>query len=183
MAFDFIPLKAQIEQTKEWLSKEYTGIRSGRATPALLDNVQVEVYGSRLPLNQVANLGVEDARTIRVTPFDMGQLKEIEKAITDSNLGVGVSSDERGVRATFPELTSERREALGKLIREKLEEAKVSLRRVRDEVWDDIQKKEKDKEISADDKFRYKDDMQKLIDTGGAELDSIAERKRTEISN
>lgn len=183
MAYDFTYMKNEVRHTKEWLAQEYIRIRSGRATPALLDGISVEAYGGRLPLSQVAALGIESARTIRVSPYDAGQLKGIEKAIIDANLGVSVSSDDHGVRVSFPELTAERREVLGKLIRERLEEAKVRLRRVRDEVWDDLQKQEKDKALSTDDKFRHKDEMQKLIDTGTAELDALAERKRVEISN
>ena len=125
MAYDFSSLKQEITDTEEWLKKEFQGIRTGRAAPALLDNIQVESYGSRVPLNQVGNVGVEDARTLRVTLWNAEQVKDVEKAITDANLGVGVSSDERGVRVIFPELTSERRDTLIRISKDKLEEARV----------------------------------------------------------
>jgi len=183
MAYDFKPLGGKMKDTKEWLQKEYMGIRTGRATPALLDSVQVEVYGALTPLNHAASIAIEDARTLRVTPYDMGQTKEIEKAIVDANLGVSVGSDERGVRVAFPELTAERRGMLQKMLKEKLEDARIALRRARDETWDDIQTKEKNKEISTDDKFYFKDEMQKIIDEGTKELESVAAQKEKEISS
>ena len=183
MAYDFSPLKKKVTDTEEWLKKEYQGIRTGRATPTLLDGVLVESYGSRMPLIQVGSVSVEDARTIRIAPWDQSQIKAIEKGVTDANLGVGVSADERGVRVTFPELTSERRGALMKIAKDKLEDARVSLRGERDRVWSDIQKKEKESEISEDEKFRYKDEMQKLIDEGNKKLDALAEKKRAEIES
>lgn len=181
MTYDFSNLKQKVKDTEDWLKDEYAGIRTGRATPALLDNIRVDSYGSLLPINQVATVSVEDARTLRVTPYDVSAVKEIEKAITNSNLGVSVATDEKGTRLFFPELTSEGREALLKLVKEKLEHARVSLRTERDHTWEDIQKKEKDKEISEDDKFRYKDEMQKVIGEGNKELDAIVEKKEKEI--
>ena len=183
MAYDFSPLKKKVADTEEWLKKEYQGIRTGRATPTLLDGVLGESYGSRMPLIQVGSVSVEDARTIRIAPWDQSQIKAIEKGVTDANLGVGVSADERGVRVTFPELTSERRGALMKIAKDKLEDARVSLRGERDRVWSDIQKKEKESEISEDEKFRYKDEMQKLVDEGNKKLDILAEKKRAEIES
>ena len=183
MAYDFSPLKQKITDTEAWLRKEFQGIRTGRATPALLDNVQVEAFGSRMPLNQVGSVGVEDPRTLRVSVWNKDQIKSVEKAITDANLGVGVSADEGGVRVTFPELTTERRDMLIKLAKGKLEEARISLRSERDEVWNDIQKKEKDGEISEDDKFRYKEEMQKLVDGGNESLEVLAKKKEEEIQN
>ncbi len=181
MAYDFSHLKQKIEDTEIWLRKEFQGIRTGRATPTLLDNIQVESYGSRVPLNQVGNVGVEDARTLRVNVWNAEQVKDVEKAVTDANLGVGVSSDENGVRVTFPELTSERRDMLIKLSKDKLEEARVSLRNERDNVWNDIQKQEKNSEISEDEKFNYKNEMQKLVDNGNKSLDEIGKKKEEEI--
>lgn len=182
MAYDFTPLKKKITETEDWLKREFTGVRTGRASPAILDNVRVESYGSKLPINQVGTIGIEDARTIRVSPWDTTQIKEVEKAITAANLGVSVSVDERGVRVSFPELTSERRESLIKIAKAKLEDARIALRGARDEVWNDIQRKEKDGEMSEDDKFRGKDDMQKLIDGGNKSLEELLKKKELEIA-
>lgn len=183
MVYDFKKLKADMVEAKKWLEGEYFGIRTGRATPALLDVVQVEAYGARLPINQVASLGVEDARTIRITPYDMSQGKEIEKAITVSNLGVSVNTDDKGLRVTFPDLTSERREQLLKVVSQRLEEARVTIRTSRDEVWDDIQSKAQTKEVSEDEKFRFKEEMQKIVDDANRQIDAVAEKKRAELSS
>jgi ribosome recycling factor len=181
MAYDFKGLSKQIEDAKEWLRKEYTGVRTGRAAPGLLDSVQVAAYGVKMPLNQVASIGVETARMLRVTPYDATQAKEIEKAITNANLGVSIGSDERGIRVSFPEMTAERRQLLLKLLKEKLEEARVSIRKARDEVWEDIQKQERNSEITEDEKFRYKDEMQEYIDEGNKELEALMARKEAEV--
>jgi len=182
MAYDFKNLKEKISETEAWLTEEYFGIRTGRATPALLDSVRIEAYGSKMPLNQLANIAVEDARTLRITPYDASVAKDIERSISQSDLGVSVGADERGVRVFFPELTSERREQLMKLVNQKLEDARVSIKKLREETWEDIQKQEKEKTISEDEKFRAKDDMQKLIDEANKKLEAIAEKKEQEIS-
>src|SRR3989338_1176912 len=183
MAYDFKQLKTNIAATHEWLVKEMSGIRTGRATPPLLDGVQVEAYGARMPISQVASLSTEDARTLRITPWDASQVKEIERAITLANLGVSSAVDDKGLRVFFPELTSERREQLLKISKQKLEEARVALRGERDKVWSDIQAKEKDGKLSEDEKFRAKDEMQKLVDEGNKKLEELAERKEKEISS
>ncbi len=182
MAYDFKPFEKKITEITERLGRELSGIRTGRATPLILDGVQVESYGTRMNLNQVANISVEDARTLRVAPWDASQAKEIEKAITVANLGVSVGADEKGVRVFFPDLTSERRVALVKLAKERIEEARTSLRHERDEVWSDIQKKERDGDIPEDDKFRFKDEMQKRVDAANASFDEALERKEKEIT-
>ncbi len=164
MTYDFKILKEKTKGVEEWLKKEYQVIRTGSASPAILDNVLVEVYGQRMPINQMAGISVEDARVLRINPWDKAQSKEIEKAITAANLGVSVQTDDKGVRVFFPELTSDRRELLKKTAKSKLEDAKVSLRAVRDEIWNAIQEKEKEGGMGEDDKFRFKNEMQKNID-------------------
>ena len=173
----------KIKDTKEWLQTEYFSIRTGRATPAVLDNVKVESYGAMVPLNQVASITIENARTIRILPYDTSQSKEIEKGIISTNLGLSVSVDDKGVRVSFPELTSENRQTLLKVIKEKLEQARVSLRSERDDAWGGIQKEEKDGDMSADEKFGYKEDMQKIIDTANKELEDVAARKEVELAD
>lgn len=183
MAYDFKPFEKRIKEIEERLQKELSGVRTGRATPAILDGIMVESYGTRVPVNQIANISVEDARSLRITPFDPNNAKEIEKAITTSNLGLSVGADERGVRVFFPELTSERRVVLVKLAKEKVEEVRTMLRAARDDVWNDIQAKEKAKEMGEDDKFRAKDDMQKRVDAANASFDAALERKEKEIAS
>lgn len=182
MAYDFKGLDKKIKEIDERLGREFGGIRTGRAAPAVLDTVQVESYGTRMSLNQVASVTTEDARTLRVAPYDASQAKEIEKAITMANLGLSVGADERGVRVSFPELTAERRVSLIKLAKERLEEARTSLRAARDDVWSDIQKKEKAGDMPEDDKFRAKDEMQKRVDAANKKFDDALVRKEKEIS-
>ena len=182
MPYNFTSLKQKVSETEAWLRKEYQGVRTGRATPALLDSVIVEAYGAKVPVSQVAAVTVEDPRTLRVTPWDGGQVKDIEKAIAVSNLGLSAATDERGVRVMFPELTTERRTALGKILREKLEQARRALRGERDKVWSDIQEKERTSAIGKDEKFRYKEEMEKIIRDGDEKLEAAAARKEQEIA-
>ncbi|TSC69575.1 MAG: Ribosome recycling factor [Parcubacteria group bacterium Gr01-1014_56] len=182
MAHDFKPFEAQIKTIQEKLTKELSGVRTGRASPAILDSVAIESYGTRMSLAQVANVSIEDARTLRIAPWDMSNAKEIEKAITLANLGLSVGMDEKGVRVNFPELTGERRAQLLKLAKEKVEEARASLRGARDQVWSAIQKKEKEGTMSEDDKFRAKDEMQKRADAANKNFDESLARKEKEIA-
>lgn len=183
MAYDFKPFEKKIAEITDRLTKEMGGVRTGRAAPAILDGIQVESYGSRMPISNVANIAVEDARTLRIAPWDMGQAKEIEKAITQANLGLSVSMDEKGVRVFFPELTAERRAGLLKLAKEKLEDIRAQLRVAREDVWNDIQSQEKGGTMSEDEKFRAKDEMQKRVDAANKNFDSMLERKEKEIQS
>lgn len=182
MTYDFKPFEKRVKEIQERLAKELALVRTGRATPAILDGVIVEVYGSRVSIKEVATISVEDARTLRIVPWDMANGKEIEKAITLANLGLSLGMDERGVRVSFPELTQERRLSLHKLAKEKVEGSRASLRIARDEVWSAIQKQEKEKKISEDDKFRYKDEMQKKVDAANKSFDEALARKEKEIA-
>src|SRR3989344_397654 len=110
MNYDFKVFDGKTAGAREWLSREYAGLRTGRASPAILDGISVSAYGSMAPLKQVANVGIEDARTLRVSAWDASIVKDIERAITAANLGVGTTADSLGLRVTFPELTAERRE-------------------------------------------------------------------------
>ncbi len=183
MAYDFKTFDGKIKEIEEHLSRELTGIRTGRATPAILDSIQVEVYGTRMPVNQLANVSVEDSRTLRIAPWNSADSKEIERAIVAGNLGLSVGADDKGVRVFFPELTSERREMLMKLAKEKLEDARKSLRSSRDEVQSDIERGAKDKEYGEDDKFRYKEEMQKKVEAAGSKFEEHLSKKEKEISS
>lgn len=183
MSYNFNQTKEGIKKVGEWLSKELSTVRTGRATPALLDSVMVESYGVKTELTHVAAIGIDDAKTLRVTPWDKSQIKAIETAIAAANLGVSSVPDSVGIRVVFPDVTADRRKVLLKLVNEKTEEAKVSLRGEREKTWNDIQKKEKDGEISEDDKFKSKDELQKLIDEGQRHLLQISEKKQKEIES
>lgn len=181
MSYNFGPLKEKLAGAQVWLKNELANIRTGRATPIILDSVHVESYGSKMPINQVASVTIEDPRTLRISPWDNAQIKPIEKAITVANLGLSVVTDDKGLRVVFPELTTERRTQFAKAAKGKLEEARVAVRTAREEVWTDIQKKEKAGDMGEDEKFRAKDDMQKLVDECNAHLDEQYERKEKEI--
>ena len=181
MTYEFTSLKNKLEETKTWLSKEFSAVHTGRAVPALLDNVMMDSYGAKTAVNHVAAVTAEDPRTLRVSPWDKSQIKDIEKAINNANLGVSVASDEQGLRVFFPELTTERRQAFIKIAKEKLEDARIRIKKDREDVWGDIQKKEKEGELSEDDKFRLRDELQKIIDETKNELENLTNRKEKEI--
>ena len=182
MAYNFTPLRTKAKEVEEWLKRELGGVRTGRATPVLLDTVQVEAYDSRMPISQVAAVSVEDARTLRISPWDSSLTKAIEKAIMQANLGVSAAVDDTGLRVAFPELTSERRVQLIKVAKTKFEEARISLRGERDKVSNDLESKKKEGELSEDEKFRFKNDMQKIIDETNQALEALYEKKEQEIS-
>jgi ribosome recycling factor len=179
--FDFAELKTKSKDIENWLAKELSVIRTGKATPAILDFVQVEAYGSKMTIKELANIVVEDAKTIRIEPWDMNVGKSIEKAITSSNLGLSVSPFEKGLRIIFPNLTTERREQFIKVVKNKLEEGKVSLRTLRDKTGKVIDEKEKIGGMGEDDKFRLKEEVQKVIDEVSRKMEELAEKKEKEI--
>ncbi|KND47854.1 MAG: ribosome recycling factor [Parcubacteria bacterium C7867-006] len=182
MAYNLPQFKQSLKDVEEWLKKEFTGIRTGRATPAILDGVKVDAYGTEMPINQVANISVEDARMLRITPWDASQVKAIEKAIMVSDLGLSVSVDDKGLRVNFPELTSDRRAALIKIAKQKLEDARVTVRTEREKAIKDIDGQEKEKKISEDEKFRMKADLQKVLDDVISILDELFAKKEKEIT-
>jgi ribosome recycling factor len=181
MAYNFSTFKQGSEATIEWLKREYSGLRTGRAAPAILDTVSVEAYGSKAQINALANINIEDSRTIRIVPWDATVAKAIESAIQQSNLGLSVATDERGLRVSFPMLTSERRTELAKVAKAKLEEARVRLRSERQKVLNDLDKKETAGEMSEDDKNRGKNELQKMIDETNKKLEELADKKEKEI--
>ncbi len=182
MAYDFSKLNTHIKETEEWLQREFTGIRTGRATPQLLDNIRADVYGVATPIQQVASVTIEDARSLRIIPWDKSVLKSIEKAINDADLGVGVGADDLGVRVSFPELTAERRTMLQKLAKDKQEQARVTLRGHRTDAMKELEAAEKEGGMGQDDLKRYKEELQKLIDKGNESLDALGKKKESEIS-
>ncbi|MGH7141461.1 MAG: ribosome recycling factor [Minisyncoccia bacterium] len=183
MAYDFKPFEKRIAEITERLAKEISAIRTGRANANILDSVMVESYGTRMPLHQLATISVDDPKSLRISPWDTNLGKEIEKAITQANLGLSVGMDERGVRVNFPELTAERRSQLVKLAKDKMEETRAHLRAARDEVWSDIQTQEHEGKMPEDDKFRAKDEMQKRVDAANKNFDDMLARKEKEITS
>jgi ribosome recycling factor len=171
-----------LQEAVDWLKKEFAAIRTGQASPALLDGITVESYGAFMPLNQVSTIGVEDARTLRISPWDTATIPAIEKALQESNLGVSAATDSAGVRAIFPELTAERRVQLQKLAKSKLEDARITVRGVRDEVMKQIEKLEKDGDMSEDEKFTKKDEVQKQVQASNNSLEAMLANKENELT-
>ena len=183
MAYNFQPFKARTVEIEDWFKKELSLLRTGRATTAILDSITVESYGSMAPIAHVGTISMEDARTIRVTPWEKGQVKAIETAIQKANIGLSVTSDDQGLRVIFPELTGERRGQIVKLLKDKLEDARITLRKEREELLNEFKKLEKDGEMSQDEHFKAKEELQKHVDEANARFEAMAKRKEEEINS
>ncbi|MEI8249261.1 MAG: ribosome-recycling factor [Candidatus Taylorbacteria bacterium] len=183
MAYDFNPFKKQLAASEEWLKKEFQQIRTGQASPAVLDAVRVEIFGAPMAIKELASIMIEGARTIRIAPWDAKQAKDIEKAITVANLGLSVVVDDQGLRVMFPELTADRRKEIAKVAKERLEEAKKQVRAHRDVVVKDFQAKEKAGAMGKDDAFRGQKDAQKLVDDANKRLEEAYTKKEKELLN
>lgn len=179
MAYNFSDFKTALKRVEEWLSKEYSGVHTGRATPTLLDTISVESYGSYQPIKNVGTISIEDPKTLRIVPWDKSVIKEIERAITAANLGLSVAPDQDGVRIIFPMLTTENRQKLVKVLKEKLEDARISVRKEREEA----STKMKAADLPEDDMFRAKEEMQKYVDETNKNLEAIFEKKEHEVMN
>ena len=181
MQYNFLNFKTELKKVEDFLAKEYNQLNIGRASPMVLDGVSVESYGARVPLKNVATVAIEDPKTLRIAPWDKNQIKDVEKAIIASNLGLSVATDDLGIRVIFPQLTTETRGSLVKVLKEKLEEARITVRRERERIWQDVESKEKEGKLTEDERFRAKDDLQKVIDEVNTNLEAIFEKKEKEV--
>jgi ribosome recycling factor len=163
------------------LTREFASVRTGRANAALLDAVRVEAYGNMTPINQVASVSVPDPRTILIQPWDASQLKEIEKGIVRSDLGLNPSNDGKVIRLTMPTLTEERRKQLAKTVGKFAEDARVAIRNARREANDKMKALAKDKKISEDEERRGHDQIQKATDRFTAKVDELTKKKEQEL--
>lgn len=174
-------LKQNLKNIEEWVSKEFGNIRTGRAIPSILDSVKVESYGSFMKIQEVATVATEDARTLRIAPWDSQNIKAIEKAIIASGLGLSVSVDDKGLRVSFPSLTTESRTQFVKVAKQKLEEAKIKVRQERNKVIDDLEKKKKSGELGEDVVMRSKNEVEKIIKEANDSFEKHYLKKETEI--
>ncbi len=177
MSYNIQNFKVELKKIEEWLGKEYGSVHTGRATPMILDNIMIESYGSYMPIKNVASVSIEDPKTLRIAPWDKNQIKGIESAINAANLGLSVLSDSDGVRAIFPMLTTENRTKLVKILKEKLEDARISVRKERQIEID------KTEGLPEDDVKRAKEDIQKCVDESNQNLEAIFNKKETDLMN
>jgi ribosome recycling factor len=171
----------KMQQSVEAFKSSLTKVRTGRANPGLLDTVQVEYYGSMLPISQVANVSLLDARTIGVAPWEKGMGAKIEKAIRDSDLGLNPASQGDLIRVPMPPMTEERRKELTKVVRGEGEHAKIAIRNLRRDANEGVKKLVKDKQASEDEERRAQDDIQKFTDRYIAEVDKLVTSKEQDI--
>ncbi|MBI4252784.1 ribosome recycling factor [Candidatus Uhrbacteria bacterium] len=173
--------KEEFEKAITHLQEELNGIRTGRAHISVVENISVDCYGAMTPLKGLASISIPDARTILVTPWDTSIIKEIEKALAASTLGAHPVNEGTSIRIVLPQLTEENRIALAKVVGQKQEHAKVSLRLVRDKIREEIQKGEKNKEITEDDRFVLQKDLDEMTKTYTARADALAGEKEQEV--
>ncbi len=169
--------KQEAKQAEDWLSKEYSQLHTGRANPALLDGVLVQSYGSLQPLKNTASVSIEDPKTLRVIPWDKSLNKDIERALHEANLGFSIAVDDAGVRVIIPALTTETRQKLVKIAKERMEDARITVRKAREAMLSDL----KDADLPEDTFIRAKEEVQKLVDTANATLEALFTRKEGDI--
>ncbi|MEI8361157.1 MAG: ribosome recycling factor [bacterium] len=165
----------------EFFKKETHALRVGRANPEVLDMVQVDAYGVRNQITGLASISVADARSLLVTPWDKSVLKDIEKAIVEANLGLGVVNDGEKLRLTVPMMTEENRKAMVKKLNEMMEDARINIRKIRDEVKTAIEAADKNKDISEDDKFRFIKELEEEVTAKNEEIKTLRDKKEVEI--
>ena len=174
-------LRERMSKSIDALQDDLLSIRTGRASPALVEKLQVEYYGTLTPLNQVASIAVPEPRLLVIRPWDPSALADIERAILKSDLGLTPMNDGKLIRLSIPRLTEERRRELVKVVARRVEEARIALRNLRRDALKDLQEFEKEKMISEDDFFRAKDEVQELTDEFVEKVDEIGKRKEEEV--
>jgi len=174
-------VSTKMDRAVDAFKRDLTQLRTGRATPALVENVQVDYYGSMTPLKQIASISTPDARAIMIQPWDTGSLREIEKSLRSSEMGFNPSNDGSTITVPVPQLTKERRQEMVKMLKGKIEDGKVSIRNVRRDGLESLRKLEKDKSISQDDGRRAQDQLQKTTDGHTKTIDETGSAKEAEI--
>ncbi|MDO4749814.1 MAG: ribosome recycling factor [Eubacteriales bacterium] len=181
MSADYLEFSEKMKKTTEVLSAQFAAVRAGRANAAVLDQIAVDYYGVPTPINQIASISSPDPRSLVIQPWDAKALKNIEKAIQTSDLGINPQNDGRVVRLVFPQLTEDRRKELAKQVRKYGEDAKVAIRNIRRDAMDRFKKQQKKSEITEDDLKNVEKDLQKLTDDFIKEIDKLTEKKEKEL--
>lgn len=174
-------LTQKLEKIVEHLKQEVSGLRTGRASPALVEDLEVEYYGAKTPLKAIASIATPEPKLIFIQPWDKNAMEPIQKAIMSSSLGLNPIADKDGIRLAIPALTEERRRDLNKLLGKHLEEARIQVRREREDALKAIDASEKAKEISEDEKFRQKSEAQKQVDEINKKIEELGKAKEHEI--
>jgi len=173
--------QGEFESILEFFRRDIANLRTSRANPSILDGVQIEAYGVMNPINAVANISLADSHSITLTPWDRSVIKDIEKALIEADLGLGVVNEGDKIRLSVPAMTEETRRETVKKLNEKMEKARISLRQKREEIRDAIDKAEAEKEMSEDDKFRAMKDLDELVGKKNEELKSIRDLREKDI--
>lgn len=174
--------KEDFSKAIEFFKTDISGLRTGRASTAMVENVTVEAYGIRQPLKALVSISIMDPKTLMLDPWDKSILANVEKGIRDANLGINPVNDGRGIRLSLPELTVERRQELTKILRERTEQARIAIRKIREDIKDMILAEQEDKNIAEDEKFRLMDELEKAVKDYNEEIKTISEKKEEEIS-
>ena len=176
-------IKPELDKVMVFLERELAKVRTGRASVSLVEDIVVDCFDQKLPLKQLAAISNPEPKQIVVQPWDKSYVESIEKAISGSSLGVSPIVDKDVIRITLPSMSDEYRKSLLRMLSEKQEEARKTVRRWRGEAWEQVQEKTKQGEIREDDKFRAKDDLQELVDEYNKKIDDLGERKKKEIES
>ena len=174
-------LKEKMENTLSFFEKELSSVRTSRASVTMLDNIQVDSYGAKTPINQLGNISIPDSNLITIQVWDVNLIKPIESAILESNLGINPQTDGQLIRLPIPKLSEERRNELAKVVSQYAENSKVAIRNIRREIMDSIKKDEKEKNISQDEMKNKSSDVQEMTDEYVSKIDLISSTKQTEI--
>lgn len=178
---DFAKEEKELKSILAFFTEDIKQVRTGRSSASLVENIQVESYGSVMQLSHVAAISTPDARSILIKPWDKSGLPAIESAVKKANLGFGMSAESDQLRLTIPPLTEERRKEFVKMIGRKMEDAKISVRKKRDDIWKTIQEEEKAKIISENLKFSQKEKMEKMVEELNRQIEAVAEKKEKEV--
>lgn len=174
-------LKSKMQEVIDKLQENFRGIRTGKASSALVENIAVSYYGSKVPLKQMANITTPDASLIVIQPYDINSLGDVELAIQNSDIGINPSSDGRSIRLSLPPMTAERREELVKMIHKAAEESRIVLRNLREDAWREVKQLETQKQITEDDRYSAEKELNKIIEEFNHKINELIETKEKEI--
>ncbi|PJE51553.1 MAG: ribosome recycling factor [Candidatus Yanofskybacteria bacterium CG10_big_fil_rev_8_21_14_0_10_36_16] len=173
--------KQNLESAVDFYHKEVGTVRTGRATPSLVEDIQVDFYGQKMHIKELASITTPEPRTLMIQPWDANAIEAIRGAISKSDLGLNPAVDGQTIRLNIPPLTEERRKEFVKVLKNKTEETRIKIRRIREDAWNEIQKLEKNKEIGEDEKFKSKEDLQELVDSYNKKIEEMEKKKEDEL--